>query len=419
MSVSNSPHLTSDTAQSFLLRCFRAAITAVDGEQLMASALDEVDVEPSWDVLAVGKAAAAMAAGAEKALGDGIRRSLVVVPPGTTLGEFPGLARATMVTGEHPLPGRRSLAAGQAVCEFVRTTGRDSGLICLISGGSSSLIEILAPGLALPDLVRAHRWLLGSGLDIHGMNAVRCRLSRIKGGGLLRLISSPKVLAFYISDVLGDDPAVIGSGLLVPGDRTSPAALPEWLTVMLSGVPEAESETACGIQHRVVANIDDARTAAGQWAQSRGMMAIVDSRYVTGDAAAAGRNFSQRLLADDPGICIMGGEATVRLPAEPGRGGRCQQLALAAATVIEGYPDVAVLAAGTDGRDGPTDHCGAIVDGQTLARGGDTGLDAAVCLDRADAGTFLAAADALLGSMTTNTNVGDLILGLNRRVTGI
>jgi hydroxypyruvate reductase len=163
---------------------------------------------------------------------------------------------------------------------------------------------------------------------------------------------------------------------------------------------------------RLVGSLDDALDAILRAASARGIRAVRASQRLAGDAEAAARRICHELAVGDADLVIHGGEALVRLPANPGRGGRCQHLAVAAAQSIAGHADYVLLAAGTDGRDGASEDAGAIVDGGTLARASDAGLEAAAALAAGDSGTLLEATGDLLDTGLTGTNVGDIVLAL-------
>ena len=262
-------------------------------------------------------------------------------------------------------------------------------------------------------LARINHWLLGSGLAIHEINAVRKALSCIKGGGLLDFIGKRPVTGLLISDVPGDDPAVIGSGLLTPDPELAGTLarlrLPDWLARRLPACLEQSGRQAP--PQVILACNADARRAIAAEARSLGYTAYIHDDLVTGDAGGAGDHLAAELLGAPPGIHIWGGETTVRLPEHPGRGGRNQHLALAAALRLSGDHSVALLSAGSDGADGPGEDAGGLVDGGTIARGRLEGLDPRQTLARADSGRFLEAAGDLLSTGPTGTNVMDLIIG--------
>ena len=211
----------------------------------------------------------------------------------------------------------------------------------------------------------------------------------------------------------GDNPAVIGSGLLYPGPapQAMPVAVPDWLTRILNRLPETQPVAETAPPHRVLANLRTACEAAARRVRRAGLVAHVHRVELDGDAAATGTELARRLLSELPaGIHIWGGETTVTLPDAPGRWGRNQHLALAAARVLAGQSSVCLLAIGTDGSDGPTEDAGALVDGGTLQRGELSGLDAAEQLLRADSGAFLEASGDLISTGPTGTNVRDLVI---------
>jgi len=395
-----------------LLHCYRSALEAVAGERCVADALGRLRLAgPLW-LVAVGKAGPAMARGALAALGEGIVAGLVI----TKRGHCESLPWPCL-EGGHPLPDAGSLAAGEHLLAFLRQAPGDARFLFLVSGGASAVLEALPEPLELESLVRVNDWLLGSGLDIHAMNRVRKSLSLIKGGRLVTRLRGRRAWQLLISDVAGDDPAVIGSGPLV-ADRAGapdPDDLPPWLRpwVGLAPAGPAPGDPAwASVETVLAARLDDALDAAERTARELGLAVHRHREFIAGDAATAGRRLARALCAGPSGLHLWGGETTVRLPAEPGRGGRCQQLALAAAGELAGRKDVSFLAAGTDGSDGPGEDAGALVDGDSVARGRLEGLDIDDCLARADAGSFLEASGDLVQTGPTGTNVMDLMLGL-------
>jgi glycerate 2-kinase len=396
------------------LELFRAALAAVDGEAAVRRALTDAPPATPCHVVALGKAAAAMARGARSVLGEGLRRALVVSRPGH-LGPAPcSDSRFRCLEADHPLPGLRSLAAGGALLDFIRDTPADEPLVFLISGGTSSLVEVPVSGVDLERLAELNQWLLGAGLDIGAMNRVRSALSCIKGGRLAQLLEERHVSALLVSDVPGDDPAVIGSGLLVAGSPRSPwPDVPPSLAWVedLAQAP-LTPEQVPQFPLRVVASLDLACEAVLAEARGRGLPVHRHAEFLHGEAAETGARLARMLLEAEPGVHLWGGETQVHLPRQPGRGGRNQHLALAAARVLAGHRGVRLLAAGTDGTDGSSDDAGALVDGGTVARGEAAGLDARLCLERADSGRFLAGSGDLIHTGPTGTNVMDLVIGV-------
>jgi len=407
-------------ARRELLALYRVALGAVDGRRRVRDYLRRERLPRPVFAAAVGKAAVPMLRGAVDALGAGIEGALVVAPE-QACGELPShLTALRCLVAAHPVPDARSLAAGEALVAFLEGLPPEGSVLFLTSGGASSLVELPAPGVSLELLREANRWLLASGLPIHAMNRVRKALSSIKGGRLARHLMGRPVLHLLMADVPGDDPASVGSGLLVahsPEQLTARGlVLPEWLAEMVRGSPPPAPDHAFrGVRHAVVACSAHARAAVAHLGRKLGYSIIRHDQLLVGEARQVGPRLAERLKASSPGLQVWSGETTVRLPASPGRGGRCQTLALAAAVELAGSPDILLLAAGTDGRDGASEDAGALIDGGTVARGELAGLSAVECLSCADAGTFLAESGDLIHTGPTGTNVMDLVIGLKVR----
>jgi hydroxypyruvate reductase len=403
----------STAPRAALSTIFRAAVAAVGGRQRVHDALLTDPPAGSVSLVAIGKAACAMAEGAVDVLGAGLIDGLVVAKPGYGT---PLPARLELIEAGHPLPDAGSLVAGRRLLAFLDACPADHLLLFLISGGASSLVEVLPQGVGLDDLQRANAWLLGSGLSIDAMNRVRGDLSAVKAGRLGAALGGRSVRALMISDVPEDDPTVIGSGLLSPAAQRAPLpALPDWLQSLVARAPPAPGPAhpgLAGVRVEIVAALADAKAAAAASAAAQGLAVHVVEPFLDGEARAAGERVARALIAGPAGLTVWGGETTVRLPARPGRGGRNQTVAVAAALALAGRPNCALLAAGTDGSDGPTLDAGGIVDGGTVARGHAAGLSPLEALERADTGPFLAAAGDLVRTGPTGTNVMDLVLGL-------
>lgn len=396
------------------LELLQEALRTADGERAVREALLDAPPGQAVHAVALGKAAAAMARGAGSALGPALRRALVVSRDGYLDAGLCADERFTCLESDHPVPGERSLHAGAALLQFIDATPEDHSLLFLISGGTSSLVEVPVDGVDAGRLAQLNTWLLGAGLDIATMNRMRTALSCIKGGRLARRVAGRAVTALLISDVPGDDPAVIGSGLLVAGEAAGrwpdvPAAL-SWVNE-LSRPPLRPGEVELP-SLRIVADLGGAMEAVVKEARGRGLPAFRHAEFLDGEAGATGAKLAAALLRAEPGVHVWGGETHVHLPDDPGRGGRNQHLALAAARVLAGTSGVRLLAAGTDGSDGSSDDAGALVDGGTVARGEAAGLDAQRCLERADSGRFLAASGDLIHTGPTGTNVMDLVIGV-------
>ena len=401
-----------------LLGLYRDALAAVDGKAGVERALRRRTIHGPVSLIAIGKAAGAMAEGACAALGAAVAGGLVISKAGHLDPERLARHGLEAMMGGHPLPTVESLAAGRRLLAFLEERG-DAPLLFLISGGASSLVEVPAAGLGLAGLAQINRWLLASGLAITEMNLIRKAVSRIKGGGLLAWLGGRAVRALAISDVPGDDPAVIGSGLLVPAPALAAQVrgldLPDWLRDWVeAGLSDRCAVSVRGAEIELVATLAQAKQAAVDQAARLGLAVHLHPGLVAGDAAEQGRALARALRVGAAGVHVWGGETTVRLPSDPGRGGRNQHLALAAALELAGGAGCYLLSAGTDGGDGPTEDAGALVDGTTVERAAGEGLDARDALRRADSGTLLAATGDLIHTGPTGTNVMDLMLGLRR-----
>jgi hydroxypyruvate reductase len=382
-------------------------------------------------LVGAGKAGLAMARAAATAADAACVGGLVVVPHG---GGGPGPGRVEVATAAHPLPDAAGVAATERLLAAVAAAGRGTLVLVVLSGGASSLLVAPAAGLALADKAEVTARLLEAGAHIAELNAVRKHCSRVKGGGLARgAAGAAAVWALLLSDVPGDDPATIGSGPTVADPTTfadaaavlarrlRPADVPAAVRAHLArGVAGAVPETLkpgdpalARATAVVVGGNRDAVAAAAAAAAARGYATDVVAEPLGGDAARAGRALVARLRAaprDRPVAVVAGGETTVRVR-PGGRGGRSQQLALAAALALAGEPAV-LLAVGTDGVDGPTDAAGACVDGATAARAAARGLDAERALAATDSYPLLAATGDLLRTGPTGTNVADLVVAL-------
>jgi hydroxypyruvate reductase len=361
---------------------WRAGVAAVDGRRCVAAALAEnAPPLPDW-ILAVGKAAPAMA---EAALAHyGISIPCLIVTKYSHWGGAPAGANVRVIEAGHPVPDGNSLAGGRALFEAIVGMAADSRLLLLVSGGASALAEHLIDGMTLEMLRAENARMLAAGWDIHAINARRKQISRIKGGGLLSNFSGRHAAVLAISDVEGDDIGVIGSGI-----GAAPAGMSDG---RYSG--------------RIVASNAIARQAAAQMARDLGLQVQINEEALYDDVLACAASIGPRLRAMAPGCAIFGGEPTVTLPEQPGEGGRNQALALALAREIRGMADFCVLAAGTDGSDGPTDAAGAFADGQTWGDG------AAEALANADSGRFLREHGDRFAPGPTGTNVMDLVVAV-------
>jgi len=386
-----------ESRRRLLLELFRAGLDRVDGRSCVARALRDGaggGASPAgiW-IAAVGKAASAMVLGAHDALGRSIQHVLLITKDDHVSAEARSLSgigpTVEICESAHPLPDERSLEAGARLLRWVDELPAHAQPLFLISGGASSLVEVLEDGVTFADLAKINSQGMAEGVAIGELNARRARVSRIKGGRLAARLHGRQARALFISDVPGDDPSVIGSGLMGPA-------------------PGGDN-----VQRTIVASVHAAVDAVRGAAQGWGLRVGAPGRVFDGDAVRLAIRFAHELQLSQAQVCVWGGESTLELPANPGRGGRNQHLALAAARLMTGQPNLALLAAGTDGTDGPTEDAGGVVDGETVARISLGGLDADRCLVRADSNAALAASGDLVHTGPTGTNVGDLVIGLN------
>ncbi|GIT93058.1 hydroxypyruvate reductase [Jannaschia pagri] len=361
-------------------------------------------------IVSLGKASVAMARPAVARFGD--VPCLVVTNPENAEGAEEVLPGARVLIGDHPVPSERSAAAGAAVLDAAEGLSAGQRALVLVSGGASALVVAPVEGVSTSDKAEVSRLLLGAGLDIQAMNLVRQSLSRIKGGGLARALAPASAEALILSDVVGDDLSAIASGPMVPplGSRSDAVALLKtsglWDQIPAScraALAQNDPGPVPQVETRLVGS--NRLSAEAMLAAAPG--AVLDPVPLEGDVADAARHVAKAAMAG-PGLHLWGGETTVVLKGE-GRGGRNQELALRVALALSDL-DVpwAFLSGGTDGRDGPTDAAGAIVDQGTLGRIAAAGLDVHDLLACNDSYPALEAAGDLLKIGGTGTNVADL-----------
>lgn len=434
------------------LAIFQAALAAVDPAVLVRRAL-RVDGEALWVcdervplaphgrlvVCGAGKATPQMARAALDVLGDRISAGAINTKHDHGLPlDGPGGVRIDTVECAHPIPDNDGVRGAQAIFDLVGGLTQDDVVLCLLSGGGSALMPLPAEGLSLADKQETTSQLLACGATIDETNAIRKHLSRIKGGGLARQAAPARVVSLLISDVIGDPPGTIASG----PTAADPTTYADCLRI-LDDYGIAERIPAVARQHlqdgadgrhpetpgpndpifeRVVTHVVGSNhlavEAARAEARRRGYQPLVLSTQIRGETVpVAGMHTAlarQALASGDPAappLCLIsGGETTVTLGEAPGKGGRNQEFALAAALDLAGSEGITALCCGTDGTDGPTDAAGGVVDGTTVARAAQAGLDAREHLRRHDAYPLLAAVDDLVVTGPTGTNVMDLRL---------
>ncbi|WP_299354369.1 DUF4147 domain-containing protein [uncultured Shimia sp.] len=354
-------------------------VRAVRGAAAVETSIRRNQVARPDHIISVGKAASAMAAGAQAVYGTDIP-TLVVTKYGHA-DPLPGPVRT--IEAAHPVPDENTLIAGFELLKTVQQLSENSHLLVLISGGASSLAELPEAGFSLQTLQGENARLLAEGLDIHAMNARRKEMSQIKGGKLLAHFAGELVTSLAISDVEGDSLSVIGSG-----------------------IGQAPEFHRFSFDPHIVASNSIARSAAAERAVALGYPVMANHESLYADVFVLAQEIGPALRSAPPGIHLWGGEPTIILPPDPGQGGRNQALALALAEQISGVYGLTVLVAGTDGTDGPTDAAGGIITGATWSEDGKRALRLA------DSGHFLESRSALFKSGPTGTNVMDLIVAL-------
>lgn len=390
--------------RDFLIDLFHSALKKVNGRHVVEQQLAQTQIVGKVAIIAIGKAASAMFTAAEAVLKEQVESALVI----TKEGHIDVMHGGICFEAGHPVPDNRSLEAGERLIEFVTSISPGTQLLALISGGTSSLVEVLPEHIDLETLQKINHWLLSSGLSIHEVNQVRQSISKIKGGKLLNHLKLGAVTQFLISDVQHDDPAIIGSGLFVKPIKQSMPLLPGWLKKYQLQDNEISDVM---VESYVVANNDMACRSVEECVTKQNLPATYYGQTLHGDVFEMADRLADQLINAAPGIHIWGGETTIVLPAEPGRGGRNQSLALALAIRLKGIRGITVLVGATDGTDGPTNDAGAVIDSETLERAQQLGL-AHAYLEAADAGTFLAEAGDLISTAPTGTNVMDMVIAL-------
>lgn len=393
-------------------RMFDAAVKAADPALALRPHLN--DITGDVTIIAIGKAASAMAEEVRRHFPDA---KCLIVTNAENAREIPGCE--TIVAG-HPIPDEGGLRAGCAVIETLSKASEGDTIIALISGGGSALLPTPVAGITLADKAEVSRQLLAAGFDITEMNLIRQQLSILKGGGFIRLAAPAKVKAFILSDVIGDDLRVVASGPTVApiGTRSEARNL-----LQTRGIWDTLPDTVC--THLSKPDHVDPTPAADNIligsnrqslvaAQAMAPTAIIVNDHLIGDVANAAHDIIQAALAYPGQTLIFGGETTVTLTGT-GAGGRNQELALRVAMKAEqaDLQNWTFLSGGTDGRDGPTNAAGGIVDDGTLARIRQS-VDPLSLLANNDSNRALSLSNDLLITGGTGTNVADLQIFIHK-----
>lgn len=384
-------------------------------------------------VLGAGKASSQMARAVERRLGNRIDGGAVV----TQYGYAERCKHIEILEAAHPVPDISGLEASRKIEKLAVSARKKDLVIFLLSGGGSALMPAPAPGISLEDKQSATNSLLRAGAPIEALNCVRKHLSDLKGGNLARKVFPARMSVLLISDVVGDPLDVIASGPAI-GDSTTfseakahlerygvfqemPKAIKERFEAgcrdEIPDTPAPGDKIFRRVSHHVVANNKIALRAAYEKAKSMGYNVKVQTHSLSGEASEAGKFIAKdakRILGNSrkkhsPQCLLYGGETTVRVLGN-GVGGRCQELALSFAIEIGGHENICLLAAGTDGRDGPTEAAGGIVDGGTSKRAQNQGLDPNAHLRDNNSHDFFRRLRSCVYTGPSGTNVMDLVI---------
>ncbi len=416
------------------LAIFKAGVAAANPAAMVEAALRSRKDLNSYQrifVVGAGKASGTMARAAERVLGRKIAAGCVAVKDGDPA----KTKRIELRPCGHPLPDERGVAAAERIVELCEGAGAGDLVICLLSGGASALLPAPAAPITLAEKQETTKLLLACGATIHQMNAVRKHISAVKGGRLAKVAAPAHILSLILSDVVGDQLDVIGSGPTAPDASAFADALavldrfglrkrvPRSVREKLERGSAADETPKPGdplfsrVDNAIVGSNQKSLEAAAAAAKALGYRTLILASTIEGETrdvarlhAAIARQIRVSGQPVRPPVCIVsGGETTVTIRGE-GKGGRNQEFALAAALDLTGLKDVLVLSAGTDGTDGPTDAAGAVADGETCAR---AGMDAAqAALAKNDSYPFFESLGDLVKTGPTGTNVMDLHLVL-------
>ena len=393
------------------------AIEAVKPDAAVARALYNVQLTGNIYLVSVGKAAWQMAAAAVQNLKVPICKGIVVTKYDHVMGEIPGVV---CYEAGHPVPDENSFRGTQAVLDMTENLTQEDTVLFLLSGGGSALFEKpLVDGEVLQDITKK---LLARGADITEINTIRKRLSMVKGGRFAAHCAPARVEAIILSDILGDPVDMIASGPAAADSATTEDAkriaakygVDGWEEVRVLLDRETPKEVP-NVHTQIIGSVRELCRAAEKEAQELGYACIFLSDRLDGEASDTGRWMAEELrkyAGKGKKIALLaGGETVVHLKGN-GLGGRNQELALAAAEVLDGVPNAALISVGSDGTDGPTDAAGGYVDTDTVRELKDRGMDIRAYLDNNDAYHALQAVDNLIITGPTGTNVNDVTVGL-------
>jgi glycerate 2-kinase len=394
-------------ARAALRSLFDAAVAAADPRRVLAAHLPDKPASGRCIVVGAGKSAAVMAAALEAAWPDVALTGTVV----TRYGHAVPTARIEVIEAAHPVPDANSEMGARRLLERVQGLGPDDLVLALISGGGSALLALPAPGLTLADKQAVNRALLHSGATITEMNAVRKHLSGIKGGRLAAAAAPARVVTLAISDVPGDDPAVIASGPTVPDPTTFATARALLARYGIDPSPQVAARLASGEAEETpkpgsLPDVDFRMIATPMMA----LHSVAEAREmgtVIAGIARSVRSHAEPLTP--PCVLLSGGEGTVTIgPVAPGRGGRNTEFLLGLAVALQGTPGIWAVAGDTDGIDGTEDAAGALVTPDTIVRARAAGIDPQGVLAAHDSYGLFDAIGDLIRTGPTLTNVNDV-----------
>ncbi|HXM83253.1 MAG TPA: glycerate kinase [Burkholderiales bacterium] len=408
--------------RALLEQSFRAAVAAADPLHILAPHLPPPPKGRTF-VAAAGKAAASMAAAVEAHWNHSLEGIAI-----TRYGHGLPTKRIRVVEAGHPVPDEAGEAAAREILQRVKELGKDDLLLALLSGGGSSLLSLPAEGISMADLKAVTAQLLRSGATIQEINTVRKHLSAIQGGRLAAACRA-QVLSLIISDVTGDDPTHIASGPTAPDPTTyrdaldvlrkyrisPPAAVKARFERAADETPKPGDPVFRRVENRVIATPHRSLEAAAEVFAKRNIQPVILGDTITGEAAEVAkvmaglvREIRKYSIPFRPPVALIsGGECTVTVHEEGGRGGRCAEFLLSLAIELQGLDEVWGIAADTDGIDGSEDNAGAFMTPDSVDRASKKGLDAKALLAKHDSYGFFSALGELLVTGPTRTNVND------------
>ena len=396
---------------------FLAGVDRVLGYNAVIKYLEGNPISGNLHLVSIGKAGSSMALAALDHPDIKINSGLVITKRDHLEEGLKKYINVKCLESDHPTPSSTSLECGTELINFINSKTEKDEFLFLISGGGSSLVELMVDGFSLDELMILTEALLSRGYNINDINAIRKHFSQIKGGKLASFIKNRKTTVLAISDVPFDDPKIIASGplsyddLKINLDSYEDDIVDKLKSVKPISCPDANKFS--NIDTHVIAKLDDAKLACKVHGKKLNYDTYFHENFIEGDVNDLANYFSEFLDNCEKGLHIWGGESSVQLPENPGRGGRNQQLALLMADKIKNK-DIIFLSAGTDGTDGPTNDAGGLVDGDTIIIGTSNNLDHKTYIKNADSGNYLEKSDSLVTTGPTGTNVMDLILAIKK-----